>query len=217
VMAGSEDASLRVVGEDSAAAEAAGELVVDLRRQVLDSEDHVISLEQQLAKAIELETDAARQLDLRRTHRVAVDQQLYDAREEAARLMVDEASHKRDAMVAGAVAEAELEVNRITMETFDQAKEMLAEARRESAAITEAGRAELIALEAASARRVAELSAEREELMRRRGVMERLHNELQETLKLVAETSIEELAVTQYSPMKQLDPVDTDAPQSDLS
>jgi D-arabinose 1-dehydrogenase-like Zn-dependent alcohol dehydrogenase len=215
-MAGSEDASLRVVGEDSAAAEAAGELVVDLRRQVLGSEDQVISLEHQLAKTIELETDAARQLDLRRRHRVAVDQQLHDAREEAARLMVEEASQKRDATVAGAVAEAELEVNRITMETFDQAKEMLAEARRESAAITEAGREELIALEAASARRAADLSAEREELMRRRGVMERLRNELQETLKLVAETSIEELAVTQVS-MKQLDPVDTDAPQSDRS
>jgi hypothetical protein len=215
-MAGSEDASLRVVGEDSAAAEAAGELVVDLRQQVLDSEDHVISLERQLAKAIELETDAARQLDLRRRHRIAVDQQLHDAREEAARLVVEEASQKRDATVAGAVAEAELEVNRITMETFDQAKEMLAEARRESAAITEAGREELIALEAASARRAADLSAEREELMRRRGVMERLRNELQETLKLVAETSIEELAVTQDS-MKQLDPVDTDAPQSDRS
>ena len=115
-MAGSEDASLRVVGEDSAAAEAAGEPVVDLRQQVLDSQGHVISLEQQLAKAIELETDAARQLDLRRTYRVAVDQQLHDAREEAARLMVEEASQKRDATVAGAVAEAEIEVNRITME-----------------------------------------------------------------------------------------------------
>jgi hypothetical protein len=46
--------------------------------------------------------------------------------------------------------------------------------------------------------------------------MERLYNELQETLELVVETSIEELAVTQDS-LKQLDPVDTDAPQSDLS
>jgi hypothetical protein len=215
-MAGSEDASLRVVGEDSAAAEAAGEPVVDLRQQVLDSQGHVISLEQQLAKAIELETDAARQLDLRRTYRVAVDQQLHDAVGEAAHLMVDEASQKRDATVAGAVAEAELEVSRITKETFDQAKEMLAEARRESAAIVDAGREELSAVEADAARRVADLSVERQELTRRLGVMERLYNELQETLKLVVETSIEELAVTQDS-LKQLDPVDTDAPQSDLS
>ena len=215
-MAGSEDASLRVVGEDSAAAEAAGEPVVDLRQQVLDSQGHVISLEQQLAKAIELETDAARQLDLRRTYRVAVDQQLHDAVGVAAHLMVDEASQKRDATVAGAVAEAELEVSRVTKETFDQAKEMLAEARRESAAIVDAGREELGAVEADAARRVADLSIERQELTRRFGVMERLYNELQETLELVVETSIEELAITQDS-LKQLDPVDTDAPQSDLS
>ena len=215
-MAGSENAPLRVVEEDSAAAEAVGELVVDLRQKVLDSEGHVVSLEQQLVKSVELETDAARQLDLRRTYRVAVDQQLHDAREEAARLMVDEASQRRDATVAGAVAEAELEVSRVTKETFDQAKEMLAEARRESAAIVDAGREELSAVEADAGRRVADLSAERKELMRRLGVMERLYNELQETLKLVVETSIEELAITQDS-LKQLDPMDTDAPQSDLS
>jgi hypothetical protein len=93
---------------------------------------------------------------------------------------------------------------------------MLAEARRESAAIVDAGREELGAVEADAARRVADLSVERQELTRRLGVMERLYNELQETLKLVVETSIEELAVTQDS-LKQLDPVDTDALQSDLS
>ena len=215
-MASSEDASLRLMGDDSTAAEAAGEPLVDLRQQVLASEDHVLSLEHQLVKAVELETGAARQLDLRRTYREAVDQQIHDARAESARLMVDEASQKRDATVAGAVAEAELEVSRITKETFDQAKEMLAEARREGAAIVDAGREELSAAEAESARRVADLSAEREELARRRGVMERLYNELQETLKLIPETSIEALAVTQDS-LKQLDPVDTDAPQSDRS
>ena len=213
-MAGSENASLRVVEEDSAAAEAAGELVVDLRQQVLDSQDHVVSLEQQLVKAVELATDAARQLDLRRTYRVGVDQQLHDARGEAARLMVDEASQRRDATVAGAVAEAELEVSRVTKETFDQAKEMLAEARRESAAIVDGGREELSVVEADAARRVADLSVERKGLTRRLAVMERLYNELQETLKLVVETSIEELGVTPDS-LKQLDPVDTDAPQNE--
>jgi len=213
-MAGSENAPLRVVEEDSAAAEAVGELVVDLRQKVLDSEGHVVSLEQQLVKSVELETDAARQLDLRRTYRVAVDQQLHDAREEAARLMVDEASQRRDATVAGAVAEAELEVSRVTKETFDQAKEMLAEARRESAAIVDGGREELSVVEADAARRVADLSVERQELARRLVVMERLYNQLQETLKLVVETSIEELGVTPDS-LKQLDPVDTVAPQNE--
>ena len=213
-MTSSEDASLRLVGEDSAAAEAAGELLADLRQQVLAIQDHVVSLEQQLVKSVELETDAARHLDLRRTYRVGVDQQLHDAREEAARLMVDEASQKRDATVAGAVAEAEVEVSRVTKETFDQAKEMLAEARRESAAIVDGGREELSVVEADAARRVADLSVERKELTRRLVVMERLYKELQETLKLVVETSIEELGVTPDS-LKQLDPVDTDAPQNE--
>jgi hypothetical protein len=38
--------------------------------------------------------------------------------------------------------------------------------------------------------------------------METLYNELQETLQLVAETSVEQLAETQQS-LKQLDPVET--------
>jgi hypothetical protein len=44
--------------------------------------------------------------------------------------------------------------------------------------------------------------------------METLYNELQETLQLVAETSVKELAETQAS-LKQLDPVETQPPPTE--
>jgi cell division septum initiation protein DivIVA len=129
--------------------------------------------------------------------------------------MLDEASQTRNAMVAEAEElletsriEAEREASRITKQTFDQAKEMLAEARREASAIVDAGREKLEALEDDAAGRVAALDAEHRELAQRLGVMGTLYNELQETLQLVAETSVKELAETQQS-LKQLDPVET--------
>jgi chromosome segregation ATPase len=135
--------------------------------------------------------------------------------------MLDEASQTRNAMVAEAEElletsriEAEREASRITKQTFDQAKEMLAEARREAAAIVDAGREKLEALEDDAAGRVAALDAEHRELAQRLGVMETLYNELQETLQLVAETSVKQLAETQQS-LKQLDPVETQPPPTE--
>jgi len=74
---------------------------------------------------------------------------------------------------------------------------MLAEAKREASAIVDAGREELKVLKADATQRVDDLEGERQELAHRLAVMETLYNELQETLRLVAETSLKEPAETQ--------------------
>jgi chromosome segregation ATPase len=197
------------------------EYLNELQQQIAASEEHIAKLQHELKEAADQETEMARQLDTEQTQRAALDQQLHEARTEAARLMLDEASQTRNAMVAEAEElletsriEAEREASKITKQTFDQAKEMLAEARREAAAIVDAGREKLEALEDDAAGRVAALDAEHRELAQRLGVMGTLYNELQETLQLVAETSVEQLAETQQS-LKQLDPVETQEPPTE--
>jgi chromosome segregation ATPase len=192
-----------------------------LHHQVAASEERIAELERKLEEAADQEADTARQLDTERTRRAGLDQQLREVRTEAARLMLDEASQTRNAIVAEAEEhletsriEAEREASRITKQTFDQAKEMLAEAKREGAAIVDAGREKLKALKADAAGRVAALDTEHRELTQRLRVMETLYNELQETLQLVAETSVEQLAETQES-LKQLDPVETQQPPTE--
>ncbi len=200
-----------VIGEGSDPSEV-DEGLNDIHQRVAASEERIADLERELGEAADEEAETARQFDTERKRRAALDQQLHDVREEAARLSLDEATRTRNAMVAEAEAlletsriEAERETSKITKQTFDQAKEMLAEARREGVAIVEAGREKLSALEADAAQRIDALDAEHQELTHRLRVMETLYNELQETLQLVAETSVRELAETQES-LKQLDP-----------
>jgi chromosome segregation ATPase len=215
-----EATALRVVPENPDPGEVDEDLD-DLHQQVAAAEEQIASLERQLRKAADQEADTARQLDTERIRRAALDQQLHEARTEAARLMLDEATRIRNAMVAETEAlletsriEAEHEASKITKQTFSQAKEMLAEARREGAAIVDAGQDKLMALEDDAAERVAALDTEHRELTQRLRVMETLYNELQETLQLVAETSVKELAETQAS-LKQLDPVETQPPPTE--
>jgi vacuolar-type H+-ATPase subunit H len=190
----------------------------ELQQQVAASEEHIAKLQRELKEAADQEAETARQLDTEQTQKAAFAQQLHEARTEAAGLMLDEATRTRNAMVAEAEElleasriEAEREASKITKQTFGQAKEMLADAKREGAAIVDAGRDKLSALEADAADRVAALDAEHRELTQRLRVMETLYTELQETLQLVAETSVKELAETQAS-LKQLDPVETQPP-----
>ncbi len=192
-----------------------------IHQRVAASEERIANLERELGKAADEEAETARQLDTERKRRAALDQQLHDARGEATRLSLDEASQTRNAMAAEAEAlletsriEAEREASKITKQTFDQAKKMLAEAKREGMAIVDAGREKLNALEADAAQRIAALDAEHRELTHRLRVMETLYNELRETLQLVAETSVKELAEAQES-LEQLDPVKTPGPPTE--
>jgi vacuolar-type H+-ATPase subunit H len=209
-----------LVHEASDPSEAAEDLD-ELHQQVAAAEEHIAKLLSELEKAADQEADTARQLDTEQTQRAVLDAQLHEARTEAARLMFDEATQTRNAMVAEAEEylqasriEAEREASRITKQTFGQAKEMLADAKREGAAIVDAGQEKLRALEADAADRVAALDTEHRELTQRLRVMETLYTELQETLQLVAETSVKELAETQQS-LKQLDPVETQPPPTE--
>ena len=179
------------------------------------SEEHIADLEGELKEAADQEAETAQRFDSERQRRAALDQQLHEAREQAARLMHEEASQTRAAVVAeaeeflqAARVEAEREAGRVTKQASEQANEMIAIAKREAVAIADAGRDEVRALEDDAAQRMADLDTEHRKLTHRLGVMDTLYNELQETLKLVAETSIEELANRQDS-LKQLDRVET--------
>ncbi len=205
-------AALNLVIDEGSDPSEVGESLNDLHQQVAGSEERIADLERELGEAADQEAETARQLGTERKRTAALDQQLHEAREEAICLSLDEATQGRDAMVAEAEAlvetsriEAEREASKITKQTFDQAKEMLAEAKRDSVAIVDAGQEKLNALEADSAQRIDALDAEHRDLTHRLRVMETLYNQLQETLQLVAETSVKELAETQES-LKQLNP-----------
>ncbi len=182
------------------------------------SEEHIANLEGELKEAADQEAETAQRFDSESWRRAALDQQLREAREEAARLMLDEASQTNSAMRAEADellqatrVEAEREAGRVTKRAFEQANEMIAMARREAVAIVDAGRDEVRALEDDAAQRMADLDTEHQELTHRLGIMETICDELVATLKLVAEISIEQLVETQAS-VKQLDGVETQQP-----
>jgi chromosome segregation ATPase len=183
----------------------------ELHQRVAVSEELITKLQRELDGAADQEAEIAQRLDSDRKRRAALDRQLHKAREEAASLMLDEASQTRSAMLAEAeesLQDSRLEAGRIAKQTFDQAKAMIAEAKDEGVAIVVAGQEKLSALEDDAAQRLADLDTEYRELSQRLGVMETMYNELQATLRLVAETSLEELVTTQES-VKQLDSVET--------
>jgi len=187
------------------------------------SENHIANLEGELKEAADQEAEMAQRFDSERWRRAALDQELHEAREGAARLMLDGASQTSSAMRAEAEellqasrVEAEREAGRVSKRAFEQANEMIAMARREAVAIVDAGRNEVSALEDDAARRMADLDTEHQELTHRLGVMETFCDELVATIKLVAEISIEQLVETQYS-LKQLDGVETQQPPTEPS
>lgn len=175
------------------------------------SAEHIARLKGELKAAVDQEAETAQRLDSERQRRAALDQQLHEAREKAIRLMFDEASQTRTAMVAEAdelLEAARVEANRkadqVTKQASAKADEVVAIARRKAMAIVDAGRAEVTALVADAPGGMADLDTEQRELTHRLGVMETIHDELVATLKLVAEVSVEELVETQHS-LKKLD------------
>jgi chromosome segregation ATPase len=206
MMLGSSDENgLRVVGEDFDLVGADRDLD-ELHDLVGAAEERVSGLESELGQLVGQETETARQLETRRTRRAVVEQQLREEREEVDRLTLAETSSLRNAtrveaeeLLAGARIDAEREAAQITEQASAQADDILTEARGESAALLDAGREDLKALEEEAAQRIVELDGEQQALTHRLGVLETLYNELQATLKLVAETSITELAEAQSS------------------
>lgn len=185
------------------------------------SEERISKLEGELKRAVDEEAETARQLDTEHNRRAALDEQLRDVREEAARLVLEHSSKTRDVMLADAEefvqasrVEAEREAAQVTKRAFDQANEMIAIARRQSVAILDAGREAVRALEDDATQRMADLDTEDRDLAHRLGVMETICDELVATLKLVAEISTEELVETRES-LKQLDFGETEQPPTE--
>jgi len=200
--------------EDPVPGDVDGDLY-ELHQQMVASEEHIANLEGESKEAADQEAETAQILDSERKRRAALDQQLYEAREEAARLILDEASQTSNAKRAEAEellqatrVQAEREAGRVTKRAFDEATEMIATARRDAVAIVDAGRDEVKAFEDDAAQRMADLDTDHQELTDRLGVMETTYDKLVVTLKLVAETSIEDLVNKQDS-LKQLDRVET--------
>jgi len=213
-------AALSLVHEDSVSGDVDGDLY-ELHQQVVASEEHIANLEGELKEAADQEAETAQRFDNERQRRAALDQQLHQAREQATRLSLDEASQTRDALRAEADellqasrVEAEREAGQVTKRAFNKANDMIAMARREAVSIVDAGREQVKALEDDAAQRMADLDAEHQELTHRLAVMETTYDELVATLKLVAETSIEDLVNKQDS-LKQLDRVETQQPPTE--
>jgi hypothetical protein len=177
------------------------ESLSELRQQIAATEARISDLERNLTGVTKQEVETARQLETRRTRRTALDRQLGDERKEEARLRLEESIAAQTAVLV----DAENEASQITKQAREEADEILADSRRENAAIVEAGRERLAVLEEDAARRAVELDAEYQARSEELRIMETLYDELQSTLKLVAETSIKRLVDTQSS-LAQLDP-----------
>ncbi len=210
-----------LVHEDSVPGDVVDGDLYELHQQVVASEERIANLEGELGEAVDQEAETAQRFDSERQQRAALDQQLHQAREEATRLSLDEASQTRNAMRAEADellqasrVEAEREAGQLTKRAFDEANDMIAMARREAVSIVDAGREQVKALEDDAAQRMADLDTEHQELTHRLGMMETTYDELVATLKLVAETSIEDLVNKQDS-LKQLDRVETQQPPTE--
>jgi chromosome segregation ATPase len=190
----------------------------ELHQQVAASEEHIAKLQGALKEAADQEAKTAQQFDGDRQLRAALDQQLHQAREEASRLMLEEASQTHNTLLAEAEellrtsrVEAEREAGQITEQAFDKANEMIALARSKATAIVDAGREDAGALEDDAARRMPDLDTKHRELTQRLGAAETKCDELRATLKLVAEISTDQL-VEAGDARKQLDGVDTNGP-----
>jgi hypothetical protein len=179
----------------------------DIHQLIAATEARIVDLERDLTGVTEQEAETARQLETRRARRTVLDRQLGDERKKEARLRLEESIAAQTAVLV----DAENEASQITKQAREEADEILAESKRESAAIVGAGRERLGALEEDAARRAVELDAEHQARSDELRIMETLYDELQSTLKLVAETSIKRLVDTQSS-FARLDPTEREQP-----
>ena len=178
----------------------------ELSQQVAASEQLVADLERKLSQAATQEAELAHELDIQRARRAAVAEELRGAHEQALAVSVAEATRRGDAILSEAKAfsdtarkDAEREATRITKQAFAEARETIAGAEQKGAALLEARQQELVAVEAEATRRVEELETEHEALTHRVDLAKTIYEELQNTLKLVAKTSLTELAEAKAS------------------
>jgi len=191
--------ALRLI-ETESVPDDADEHDAELREEIAGFEGRISNLEHELRGVTEQEMETARQLETRRTRRSALQRQLWEERDEEGRLKLEAATAAREAMLV----DAEREAAGITSQAADQGDDLIAEAKREGAAIVEIGRERLETLEEDAARRAVELDTEHRALSMELEVMRTLYDELQSTLKLVAENLFNELVAAKSS-MAELD------------
>lgn len=168
---------------------------VDFDEALSGAEARIAELQRDIENAAEEEITVLRRLEAERTRRIALEQELHSARDQAGLLLLDEAARAGET----AIAEAEDEASRITGNAVDEAKEIVADAKEKSQAIVEQGRARLRSLEIDAEGRIAGLERREADLEERLTVLQKIYDDLQETLKLVAETSIDKLFDAQHS------------------
>lgn len=165
---------------------------VDLREDV---QTRIGSLQDELDRASDEEAAKRREIDLLRSRQRDLMTELREKQDEAGRLILEEAAKMQRALSE----EAERHAARIKRTASEQTTHLIAEARERAAEIVDEGRARLEALEAEVTQREAKLELEHEVLDRRTAALRRHHEQMVETLKLVAEIALEQVAQTQES------------------
>ncbi len=161
----------------------------------------IADVERELSQAAAERADLISQLETQYAQWVTLAEQLRANCEQTVASFEERAARQRDQTIAESEAlreayraEAERESTRIIEHASARAEELLAEAERKGAAIVDARREELATTEAEATERIRELETIEENLAHRVEVARRIYDELEETLKLIAETSIRELA-----------------------
>lgn len=174
------------------------DILVDLssvHQQQLDVEERIGSLRDDLDRAADEEETTLRELELVRSRQHDLVSELRQRQVEASRLALQEASGAQRVLIA----EAERRAAKITEKASADTARLLAEAKERATEIVEAGRAKLEAFEAEVTARAAKLESERQALDRRAAALRGHHDQMVETLKLLAELALEQVAETQQS------------------
>jgi hypothetical protein len=159
------------------------------------AEARIAALQRDIENATEEEITVLRRLETERTRRIALERELHSARDQAGVLLLEEATRAAEA----SIAQAEDEASRIIGAALDEAAAVVAEAEEKSRAVVEHERELLQAFEADAERRIAELEYREVDLIDRLTDMQRIYDDLQDTLRVVAERSIDRLIDAKHS------------------
>lgn len=175
-------------------------------------EQRIADLESSLSVAAAKEAELVQQLEDQRTRRAELIEQVRSAHQDAIAASAAEATRRHDAIVAEAESfyessrqDALREAKQITDQALSKAETRLAEAKEEAEAVIAERLREFASEEAAAEQRIEELESQEAAVRGRLEIAQQLYEELQDTLKAVAEASIKELAEAKTS-MAQIQP-----------
>lgn len=170
------------------------EVTVDLS-DTQDLHSRIGSLQDDLDQASEEEATKRRELGLLWSRQQDLMTELRQRQDEAGRMVLEEAAKTQRALVS----EAQRHAAKIRDKASTETARLIAEARERAVEIVDEGRARLEAFEAEVTGRETQLEHEHEVLDRRAAALRKHHEQMVETLKLVAEIALEQVAETQKS------------------